>query len=144
MKNLSINLSLSLTLFFSSLVIADAKILTCEGEWDTTNKGIQSEKWTALFDTNDFSKDDAQYEFTFLHYTVAPERVGKTYRHPMSATPSTLSFTYCPMPFSVGGSNCKSQYDGYNMLSTKDVSRKDLTYRAGKCEIADYGAGNAL
>jgi hypothetical protein len=143
MKNLSINLSLSLTLFFSSLVIADAKILTCEGEWDTS-KGIQSEKWTALFDTNDFSKDDGQYEFTFLRNTTDPENVGKTYRHPMSATPSTLSFTYCPMPSSIVTSNCKSRGDGYSYMSTKDVSRKDLTYREGKCEIADYGAGNAL
>ena len=140
MKNLSINFGLSLVLFFSGLSIADPKILTCSAEWKGDR--IYNEKWTALFDTDDFSKDNAQYEFTFLRYDPYAEMVGKTIRYPMSVTPSTISFTYCPM------TDCEGTNAMY--IGTKDVSRKDLTYPRygsdirGKCEIADYGAGNAL
>ena len=147
MKKLSLILALFAFVCSSSL-IAEAKILTCERNWEYSGKSMTN-KWTAVFDTDDFKKDNAKYELTYLKSSIYPNRVGDTYRSSMSVTPTTISFSYCGMKKSLVDSDCNSPYSEYvsssNYSRTYNVSRKDLTFQGGgQCEIADFGEENIL
>ena len=58
MKKLSLILAL-FAFVCSSTLIAEAKILTCERNWESSGKSFTN-KWTAVFDTDDFKKDNAK------------------------------------------------------------------------------------
>ena len=48
------------------------------------------QKFSAVFDTEDFSKDNAKYELNWIQKSNDKRMEGKTFRNQMTNTPSTI------------------------------------------------------
>ena len=132
---------ISIILFLPSLALSDAKVLNCTESYDAVKK-----EWQAIFDTNDFSKENPDFEYTLLSFTSGGEStiyeplVGNKYSAKYKVTPSTLSFSIC-LAEKVG-SRCI--ISGISIVETYNVSRKDLSTTDGKCTIKDYMPSNLI
>ncbi len=132
-------------IFTSSFIHADMKELTCSGEFKNGNDETIIEKFKAIIDTNDFSKDNAKYELTWLQWTKQDYMIGKSYRNDMTVTSSIISLKYCPFHEKALKlfPGCRHP-SGSTAVQSWDISRKDLKFRNGSCTIKDFISNNVL
>ena len=142
MKKISI---ISIT-FLSLFVQAEPKQLVCSSEGINGRGETIYKKFTAVFDTEDFSKDDAKYELNWIQKSNDKRMEGKTFRNQMTITPSTISLRYCQMTTKLRemypSSSCNTS--GISLWGSWDISRKDLSFDGGSCTLEDYVSNNVL
>jgi hypothetical protein len=127
--------------------------LFAEADYKQLNCTIGNDKWVAVFDTEDFSKDEAKYELTWIQWSTDITQEGKTFRLGMAVTPSTISLEYCAMPTELRAlyPSCiaTESFGSLSMWRTWDINRKDLSFassqqRGGSCTLEDYASENVL
>ena len=133
MKNI-----LLLAMMLTSLeALADPKRLVCEeiNTFDGTYR--TQEKFEAILDTDDFKKESPKAEVTLLEWSDSQDSdsgdltIGMTHRLSYEVTPSTISIRI-------------KRKKNYDFITKIDISRKDLTFKNGKCSIEDYSVDNAI
>lgn len=130
---------LLLAVMLTSLeALADPKRFLCEATYKDINGAPDERQVEAILDTEDFSKENPKADVTLLKWTIdgeAPERInaaiGITYSLDYRVTPTTITIKY---------RGSKDSAYTYKI----DISRKDLTFKNGKCSIEDYSVDNAI
>lgn len=130
--------------------LAAPKLITC-----TQTNVIKSEagevsesihKWSAVLDTDDFKKENPEFEWTLLQRDefgeqVSGQPVGNSYRYKYEVTPTTISLRHCGL--FVDGA-CSMPSLGMNFMTTTHISRSDLSIDNGSCTIEDYAVKNVI
>ena len=133
-------------LLLSFVIQAEPKQLVCSSEGVNAREETIYKKFTAVFDTEDFSKDDVKYELNWIQKSNDKSMEGKTFRNQMTITPSTISLKYCQMTTTLRemypSSSCN--INGTSLWSSWDISRKDLSFNGGSCALEDYVSNNVL
>ena len=134
-------------IFLAIFVQAEPKQLVCSSEGIAVNGEKIYQKFSAVFDTEDFSKDNAKYELNWIQKSNDKRMEGKTFRNQMTITPSTISLRYCQKTTKLRemfpNSSCTIS-SGTPLWNSWDISRKDLSFDGGSCTLEDYVSNNVL
>jgi hypothetical protein len=133
MKKLLI-LSMMITSFEA---LADTKRLVCEEIKTFDGTYSTRMKFEVILDTDDCKKELPKAEVTLLDWSdsLNSEKdeysIGMTYRLSYEVTPSVITIQM-------------RKYSNDDRNIKKDISRKDLTFKNGKCAMEDYAVDNAI
>ena len=133
-----------------SLCFADMKQITCERDRIDSSGETDYRKFVAVLDTDDFSKENPEYEYTFADLKIGGETparyaagLGEVTRQSFEVTPSTISLRYCSPGFKEMYPNCMGSSG--DMATYFNVKRDTLETDNGyKCTLEDYENKNQI